>query len=79
MTRVQQRLAQLHRAEFERFMSRVFAPYARFQRNGDGYQSHSVQVAWRVWGAASYSPYRPDLDQVGQQLRDKELKRGRGK
>jgi hypothetical protein len=62
--------AQNHRREFQLYMARVFAPYANFRRNREtgSYLSHSVQVAWGIWQAASYSPYRPLVDGFGERI-----------
>lgn len=58
------------RQHFQIFMSRVFAPFAHFKRGKENgaYLSHSVDVAWRVWGEAQYSPYRPLVDGSGKPI-----------
>lgn len=60
------------RQQFQMFMARTFAPYAHFRRCSEtgGYLSHSVAVAWRIWGESHHSPYRPDLSGINQKMRE---------
>lgn len=62
--------ARENRREFERYVSRVFAPYAHFRRNREtgSYLNHSVQVAHGIWQAALYSSHRPIVDAFGKPI-----------